>query len=294
MTFVKNIFLKYYLCLLLFLLASCEKEITVDLPEPEQKIVVEGWIDQNDYATVILTKNMAYFGVVDSASLVAMVNFPAVVTVSDGTNTETLVKTFNFNYFPPIIYKGSLIKGEVGKTYFLTVNSEGKELTAKTTILPSVKFDSLWFELEADEDSLGSIWAKFTDNANEKNYYRVFTQRKGRDNRMIPVMGSVYDDFFFNGLSFTFNMYRGQETYTDYEGMENDDEYAYFKLGDTVVVKACAIDKEHYDFWSTAEIEFFSGGNPFMNPMPVKSNIKGGGLGVWGGYGTNYDTLVIN
>ena len=124
---------------------SCEKEITVDLPEPEQRLVVEGWIEQGDYATVILTKNMPYFGKTDSTTLVQMINFPATVTLSNGEISETLIKTLNFDYFPPIIYRGTIIKGEIGKTYYLTINSEGKQLTASTTIPPPVKFDSLRF-----------------------------------------------------------------------------------------------------------------------------------------------------
>ncbi len=275
-------------------IVSCEQDIVIDLPEPEQKIVVEGWIEQNKYAIVKLSKNMSYFGVTDSTALINMINFPAVVTVSDGINSEILTPTFDFNYFPPILYKGHLIKGEIGKTYYLTVQSEGKELTSKTTIpCPPTTLDSLWFVLDPGQDSLGTIWGKFTDNPNEKNYYRLFTQRKGRDKKMIPVMGSIYEDFFFNGLNFTFNVYRGYETYTDYEGIKNDKEYSYFKLGDTIIFKYCSIDKEHYEFWSTAEVEFFYGGNPFINPIPVKSNIKGGGLGVWGGYGANYDTIIL-
>jgi len=283
----------FFILITSFIFVSCEKDIEVELPDPEIKLVVEGWIEQNEYAVVILTKNMPYFGITDSASLISMINFPATISLSDGTLTETLNKTLNFKYFPPIIYQGSVIKGEIGKIYHLTVESEGKYLTASATITPPVKFDSLWFELDKDKDSLGTIWAKFTDNAVEKNYYRIFSQRQGRDRKMTPILGSVYDDIFFNGLTFTFNIYRGIESFTDEEGMDNDLEFGRYKIGDTVILKLCTLDKEHYEFWSTAETEFFSGGNPFVNPTPVKTNIKGGGLGIWGGYGARYDTLII-
>ena len=36
-----------------------------------------------------------------------------------------------------------------------------------------------------------------------------------------------------------------------------------------------------------------SSGNPFSAPTTVTTNIEGGGLGVWGGYGATYDTLIL-
>ena len=34
----------------------------------------------------------------------------------------------------------------------------------------------------------------------------------------------------------------------------------------------------------------YTGGNPFSSPIPIQTNIKNG-LGVWGGYGSIYDTI---
>ena len=43
-------------------LQSCTKEITVDLPKPKDKIVVEGTIDIGQPPFILLTKNAAFFG----------------------------------------------------------------------------------------------------------------------------------------------------------------------------------------------------------------------------------------
>ncbi len=40
------------------------------------------------------------------------------------------------------------------------------------------------------------------------------------------------------------------------------------------------------------ETEVSNNGNPFAAPTAIKSNISGGALGYWGGYGTVYDTIV--
>jgi hypothetical protein len=34
-------------------------------------------------------------------------------------------------------------------------------------------------------------------------------------------------------------------------------------------------------------------GNPFASPITIRSNIQGGAIGVWGGYGASIDTLKI-
>jgi hypothetical protein len=155
MKIIKFISLLIPLLIIVFALSSCEKEITIDIPKAEEKIVVEGWIDQNDYPIVFLTKNLPYFGTIDSSMLLNIIIQDATVIVSDGVNYDTLAKTYNTDYFPPIFYKGSKIKGEINKTYFLTVKAQGKTLTAKTTIPPPVYPDSVWFKVEPKQDSLG-------------------------------------------------------------------------------------------------------------------------------------------
>jgi len=270
-------------------LSSCEKDIKVDIPTPEEKIVVEGWIDLNDYPVVMLTKNSPYFGVTDSSALIKMIVHHATVIVNDGTTFDTLVETFNPLYFPPFLYMGSKIKGYEGKTYYLTIKAEDKVLTAKTTIPPPVPLDSAWFKVEPNQDSLGYVWATFTDPPEPGQYYRLFTKRFTKDKRFTPILESVYADNFFNGQSFTFSMMRGATSYTS---TANDPEFGFFKIGDTIVVRACTIDKAHYDFWRTAEEEIIGGSNPFINPTQIVTNIEGGGLGVWGGYGCSFDTLI--
>jgi len=291
MKITQPIFLLIAGLILLITFCSCEKNIMIDVPQAEEKIVVEGWIDQNDYPIVFLTKNLPYFGTIDSAMLFNIIIQDATVIVSDGSITDTLklIPFPDFNYFPPIYYTGYKIKGEVGKTYNLTVKAEGKTLTATTTIPPPVYPDSVWFKIEPQQDSLGYLWGSFTDPPELGNYYRLFAKRFSKDKRYIPVLGSAYDDKFFNGQSFQFSMIRGVESATD---TTVDEEFGFFKIGDTIGVKICTIDKAHYDFWRTAEGEMYSGGNPFVTPTQIVTNIEGGGLGVWGGYGVYYDTVI--
>jgi hypothetical protein len=73
----------------------------------------------------------------------------------------------------------------------------------------------------------------------------------------------------------------------------NLEQYAFFDRGDSIAVKYCNIDKATYDFWRTIEYSYSAIGNPFASPSKVLSNIKGGGLGYFGGYAAQYKTLVV-
>jgi hypothetical protein len=211
------------------------------------------------------------------------------VTVSDGISSEQLTLTIDTNYFPPILYKGSTLKGIAGSTYTLKVEVDGKILTSSTIIPLPIPLDSVWFKVEPHKDSLGYIWAQVSDPANEINYYRLCAKRLGKDKRFIPILGSVYEDKFFNGQSFIFSMNRGFESFTT---ETEDPEATYFKTGDTIIVKTATLDYPVFHFWRSAESEMFSSGNPFATPTSIPTNIVGGGLGVWGGYGVSYDTIV--
>ncbi|UPT68961.1 MAG: DUF4249 domain-containing protein [Sphingobacteriales bacterium JAD_PAG50586_3] len=75
---------------MLVILQSCEKEITVDLPQPDPKIVVEGYIFEGLRPYVVLSKNSGYFAPIDSVALANSVIYDALVIVSDGVNIDTL------------------------------------------------------------------------------------------------------------------------------------------------------------------------------------------------------------
>jgi len=281
---------KFLIILLLsvFVFSSCEKEITIDLPKETPKIVIEGYIENGLPATVIITKSAPYFDPIDITTLLSSIVRNAKVKISDGTNSDILdtVKTSDYPFF---FYTGDTIIGEIGKTYILTVEIDGQTYKSQTTIQHPVAFDSIWFKMKPDNDSIGDIFAVGTDNGAEYNYYRVFTKIINKDYTFIPIFGSVWDDKFFNGETFTVQLYHGIASNI----MNPDEDWSTsYKLGDTVVTKLCTFDYESYTFWSAAESEIFSGGNPFSTTTSVPTNIKGGAIGCWTGYCASYDTII--
>ena len=270
------------------LLAACHPEPDLGVIPYEQKLVIDGAIEDKGFARIFLSYSASYFQPIDSANIIDLVVGTAKVTVSNGTTSEILTLRRDNNYFPPYIYESTEIRGEVGKTYTLTVDLKGQRYTASTTIPPPARFDKLWFEDTPDKDSLGYLYGSIADDPNTANYYRIFTERVHTDTKYIPIYLSTVGDQYFNGQTFTFSMLRGPESFT------NIDDDLYFQKGDTVMVKLCTMDKAHFDFWRTLERELYVAGNPFASSgNEIMSNIDGKkALGVWGGYGVSYYRTV--
>lgn len=267
---------------------SCKNEIDLDVPTVRQEIVVDGWIENGDYPYVILTASSQYYSVVDSATLRSLVLSAAKVTVSNGTEAEVLTLFMNNDYFPPYIYRGTRLKGQVGKTYDLTVEYGGRTVTAQTTIPKPVTMDSLWFSLNAGSDTLGVIKGILQDNASEKNYYKTFSKIIGENKRFIPTLISDFNDKYFNGETFRFSLNKGNETY-----LSPNSDY-YFNIRDTVLIRISTLDKASHQFWTSYEEEIANAPNPFASShREVLSNIRNG-LGIWCGYGSTYYVIIAS
>ncbi|MDD4848238.1 MAG: DUF4249 family protein [Bacteroidales bacterium] len=286
---------RHILLFLLFLcvVVACKKEIIIDTDEFIERPVVEGYIENDAYPCVLITKNQAYFepmslDFTDLNDLMKFFIVDAVVIVSDGVVDDTL--QFGINplilegkyVWPPVRYQGSKFLGEVGKSYSLKILIDDKVYTANTSITTPVMPDSLWFVQDPGIDTMGAIHATFKDDPSQTNYYCYFAKRFGKDSYYVAGEFSLWEDSFFNGKEFEIIVMRGTsyEVYnTDYE--EPLESAMLFRVGDTVSVKAVTMDYDSYQFWRTL------GGNQ------VETNIEGGALGVWCGYGAYYCPPIV-
>lgn len=299
---------------------SCQKEIQVDIPFKEQKVVVDGRIEVGIPPYVILTHNVPYFGTTDLNAIENAFIHNAIIKVSDGANTVTLaeyysqsypdslkelfasitgidsniVNNFNFSVYTTTDFS---MLGKVGHTYSLTILADNQTFTSATTINPPVPIDTLWYKYEkatTDGDSLGFVWGHFTEPGNEHNAYRWLAKRVGKDISYIPPMGAAFNDKYINGQSFDFFYNRGRMPNSQAPDDYNE-EAGYFKQGDTVAIKLCSIDDNVYKFYRSLDIVQNNNGNPFSSPASVESNIqpRTKALGVWCGYGVYMDTLIF-
>lgn len=312
----------------LFLLSSCEQEITVDLPPVESKIVVEGTIFPNSPPFIILTRSDGYFNPVNAESLQNLFVHDAQVSISvdgvsyplsefctaDLTEEELAlaasalgVSSEDLTAFNICIYTNPLLLGQENKVYFLNITHEGNYLSARTKIPGIIPLDTLYFNIVSSlpDDSLGFITGNLTDPDTAGNAYRWFAKRINRypvwipdaslrgqpkDSRFIAPLGSVSDDRFFNGLSFEFTYYRGQEP-NSLKFDDSNEEAGFFKRGDTVAIQGTTIDLPSFKFLYSFESQVGSQGSPFSSPFNPETNVVGG-LGAFIGYGAYYDTVI--
>lgn len=274
--------------LLILSLFGCKEEDIYSTKDYSPKFVVEGWIENGQYPHVILTHNLPFFTSVDSAQLSEIVIRYAKVTVSDGVQTEILTGKKDTDYFPSFIYKGSELKGEVGKTYTLTIEYAGVILTSETLIPKPSSLSRIWFvskDIGTEDQQLN---VKFRDDVSEKNYYKLYTKLNS-DKRFYPTLLSNQDDKTFNGKELSLQVNKGPANNLT---IKNE---PYFKRGDTVFVKFATMPQEGYDFWSTFQDEVLNSSNPLIGSTgKIKSNIKGQGIGIWCGYSASIYRVIAN
>ena len=281
----------------------------------EYKIVIEGKIENGKVAEVFVLRSAPLTSTKDYGTYSILYD-DATVTVSDGLTTEKLKPSLHTKplsgsghpettYYVP--YLGTSIIGTPGKIYTLTViaapnpdkPNELRTYTATTTIPAPVKLDSVWWVKQAPYDTLGYAYAHLTEPAGLGNAYRWYAKRankwyeKGelKDRRYLAPLGATFDDKFIDGKSFDLFFARGTDPSDSLTQEIKTDINTYFKQTDTIYVKFCTIDQESFKFYSTYEAAYQTNGNPFASPVSIISNISGGGLGIWAGFGCTYDTI---
>lgn len=277
-----------------FVFVSCEKDIDVELETPEDKIVFEGAIETGEYPYVIITKNQAYFATVDTNTLMDMMVTDAIVTVSDGSITDTLKLRPYFYTIPPYRYVGSKIKGEEGKTYKMKAIVNGETYEAETTIPAIVPIDSIKFKYNTPEDTFGVLWAYWQDPPGLGNFYRIFTRTLGKDSVFVHRRFSLLEDQIIDNQPIEFAIVRGKDPAVPEEEYEDlEPPYWSFVPGETVYVKLASMDAVSFEFWKLIEQQNASNGNPFAAPTTLKTNISNNALGIWAGYAVDIDTVHI-
>ena len=266
------------------LLYSCTENKFV---EAEPQIVVEGWIDAGGNPIVMLSQILPVSeqDITDEEIRDCIITWGK-VTVSDGENEVVLTGKKSNNYFPPYIYTTSKMRGEEGKTYYLTVEYKNFYATAQTTIPPKAKIEKIVAEYKNEKYGINAI---INDNPEEKNYYKFFVRVIGRDACYLSSNFAIIDDKYHTfpcsvpidvGKSIFYN----NEDLKSYEISEKD----------KIMIKVAQIDSVIYNFWDDYKNIRELGINSFFRYSNcIRSNISGG-LGYWAGYGATEYMLEPN
>ncbi|MDQ3047522.1 MAG: DUF4249 domain-containing protein [Bacteroidota bacterium] len=276
---------------ILLILTACTEKIDVKLPNSDKKVVIEGTIENGKFAQVIITRSIGLFSNVEGTTFNDFYIFDAEVYVSDGVQTDTLTLTIDSSSSLGVVYQGNTIVGTSNQQYSLIVKVEGVTYTATTFIPTPVALDSVWWKAQPPEDTLGYANAHLSEPSGTGNNYRWYAKRP-MDRRFIAPFGATFDDKYVDGVSFDFAYTKGYDPTDTENTFENDSARGFYLNTDTIYIKFCSINKETREFYSTLENALSNNGNPFASPVTILGNISGGALGVWGGFGASYDTIL--
>ena len=321
--------MKKYLFLISIILISCQEEITLDLPQAEDKLVVEGAIEPGFPPYVILTKNQGYFEALDINTyndlFVNDVDTMKVWRYNDNGDKEIriLEQIPGLDSLPPIYTDLSYFTNinhykfsQEEKTYYLEIHWNNQIITAETTIPIPTPLDCLWVEKNetAEKDFKYDIRAVYSDPIHIQNNILIRSKRlehwkrgsidgetkNKNDPRLILI--DAGPDIILNGESFETYFPRPKEEGGFPSGSYNTDHYKIFDNNgiedsvflphDIVLIKFCQIDEPSLKFWRGVVRQFATNGNPFAEPMNLVSNINGG-LGAFTGYGAVYYKVPI-
>lgn len=296
--------------------ASCEKDITIDLPADSERIVIEGRIEENQPPFVIITESSKFFGEANLLALQNAIIDDAQVFVSDGEK-EVELKVFcstdpdiipllpalAASFGIPLDLLQSIryciyadptfsMRGIAGKTYNLKVLHNNKTYTSSTTIFNGVPLDKMVYSPDPLRDGFGYLKVTLSEPAGLGNAYRFFVKRITKDSRFLASLGSAFEDKFIDGKTFDFEAIRPQEPQSTKPDDIGPGRFRYLP-DDTVVVRLASIDLGVFNFFRTFETEVSNNGNPFSAPITIQTNIRGGALGVWAGYGIWQDTVYL-
>ena len=243
--------------MLLLLLASCEKAITVQLPDYGNEMVVEMYLEEGKPLRCLLSESLRY-----TDTSIGRVLSHATVVVSDGITRDTLENKLDrdtvtgrwYNYYHPRI-----VPVNNNRTYTLTITDSSNRRLTSTTVFSQqvVRIDSIDTRPSTNNVDSFSVGVSLQDPPLTKNFYRFVVTPKLNNFHNDPTDFSL-SDVSFNGRSFSF--------FSD----------ASFARNDTVTIRVYALLKEHYDYIQSTDDARSSNFNPFSQPGRIKSNVDGG------------------
>ncbi len=261
-------------------LAACnlEKEIEIELPAYRSRLHMECYLEAGAPFALLLTKTAPYFEpfpTLDDRFLQNILEDSATVVITHRGQAYPLQNRIFFNPFTrklanyvsfapvPADYDGDFELSIVTKT--------GQTITATTRLLPEVPIDSIVVQF-APNDTLARVLTYFMDDPGANNYYRRMIHKSSLDS--IPLQDFAVDDRFVNNGRFVFG--------TNYE----------FAEGDTIFNTLFHIDRAYYDYFDSVQNAAFSNGNPFAQPSPINSNLRGTANAIGIFTGLSYDRVI--
>jgi hypothetical protein len=263
-----------YILLLSCLLAACniEPEVTdIDLDDTNPKLVVEGLItDQAGPYFVKLSLTTSYY----TTGATPKINDAAITIADDTGNREVLSRVEGQEG----IYQTNSLRGQVGRTYFLTVTYKGQEYTASAYLPSGITIDSLVYSYQPkqtffEEGYYVSIYAK--EPFSDRNYYRWYLYKNDSLYNSSNDIDLETDEFYTTTIDSLPIIQK-------------------FDLSDKVRINIHSLTKEAYEYYQGLSNVLNTDGGLFGSPPKnPQSNISNGALGIFRASKVSSKEIVI-
>jgi hypothetical protein len=250
------------------LLTSCEETVELDVNQVEPKIVIEGLVtDKPGYQMVKVTRSKGFYTGGKTPRIT-----DASVIISDDLG-ETIVFVHNPRNHPDstgIYLPTSKFIGQIGRTYTLKVNADGKEFTAMDKLLPVLKMDSLKHRPSVFEEDDPEI---------EGRIYELLMYAREPQNE-----ANFYLFKFYRNDSLTYNSdndiyYSDDELLS--ENISGATSPVYYSIGDKADVEVFSLSKLGYIYFNDLSSILNGDGGGMFGPVPAapRTNMTNGAIG---------------
>ncbi|TKG91999.1 DUF4249 domain-containing protein [Puteibacter caeruleilacunae] len=294
-----------YLCIVTFIFAACEKTIEISKTEHKPVTIINGLISPGKPVEVTVTRTKHYS---DTKPMPKVTN-ATVELYKDDKLVEELTHqedgTYRGNHTPA-----------ADATYKIKVTDEKHHASATTTIPVPVQLLKISYEHKGEKQGSKQteVTMSFKDPGDQNNYYRISVEATGDDaeekNELLViytndvVLKATYgeDDVFSNPPSNSYQIFRDKlingKTY-DLKFTLHDLSVLseYNASGETISksykVNLHSITREYYLYLKSKELSQWSSDDPFSEPVPIFSNVSGGG-GIITSYSLSSQRLKVD
>jgi hypothetical protein len=248
-------------------LVSCDKEIILDLNKTQSKIVIEGLVtDQPNKQFVKVSSTAGFYS---SGATPKITN--AVVSVKDDLNNTYLFVHNPNNHADSAGYylPQNPFVGEIGRTYTLTIISDGKTYSAEDKMASVTPIDKLEYRISEDE---------VKDPEEENKIYEVLVFAKEPQETKDYYLFKFYrnDTIKFaddNDIYYSDDVLLGENI----DGIPSPN---YYGIGDKAKVEAYSLTRSGFVFYADLQKLLRNDGGLFGSPPAnCRTNLTNGAIG---------------
>ncbi|WKN41923.1 DUF4249 family protein [Tunicatimonas pelagia] len=235
----------------LLALIACQEEITLDLPNENPKLVIEGnltyweFAPERNHARVRLTTTGNYY---DANASVPVSDAQVIIRDQANEQDYVLIEQEDSAGF----YFTDEIPIDSGNTYTLTVNYQEQVYEGRGTVLPVAEVDSFSYRFLEDlfflDDGYYFFFSGRTPKERGTNYYRFLVYE---------------DDSLYNAREDL--LIQSDEFLTEQIDTLQLANYA-FELGDSVRIEMFSLNPGQYDYYTQLQELLFNDGGLFSGP----------------------------